>query len=249
MRKGIVPITIFAIIWLYSSAFGGHPLGTEDAQPVEPGKFELEINGERPNSDEGSEIDLGANVTFGVFKNSSIQISVPYVFLNPEVGEKENGLSDIEIFGKYLLLKGNKTLPALAVKASVKLPTGESKKDLGSGKTDYGITAIATKEIGRVILHGNLGYTFVGKEKGEDLDNVLGYSLATEFSMTGKLRLVGEIVGETNSDPTSSSNPLEGLVGFIYDLKESFSLDAAVKWGLSDASPDNTILTGTTFRF
>lgn len=230
-------------------AFAGHPLETEDAIPMDPGKFQLEISGERPKSSEGNELDLGANLDFGVINNFDIQIWVPYVFLKPDIGKKENGLSDVEVVGKYLILNGNKTLPTLAVKATVKLPTGESKKGLGSGKTDYGLMLIATKEIGGVTLHINLGYTFVGKGKGEDLNNVLTYSLASELPMTEKLKLVGEIIGETNSDPKSSSNPLDGLVGFIYDVKDWLSLDAAVKWGLSDASPNNTLLAGTTLRF
>ena len=61
--------------------------------------------------------------------------------------------------------------------------------------------------------------------------------------------LVGEIYGQTNQDRTAKSDPLDTLVGFVYNFTGHISIDFGIGIGLINASSDTRVTAGMTYRF
>jgi hypothetical protein len=138
-------------------------------------------------------------------------------------------------------------LPAFAITGGLKIPTASDSKGLGSGKTDFGINTIFTKNLSkRWVLHLNSGYTFIG-ENGKK--NEFNYSGAAQFILSDQWALVGELVGVNNFNGHKSGDPFSGLVGTYYSLSDNFVLDAGVEIGMNKAAPDYRLTAGLTIRF
>ncbi len=137
--------------------------------------------------------------------------------------------------------------PAFAITGTLKIPTANESKGLGSGEADFGINAIATKNLSkRLALHLNLGYTLIGEDH---VDNALNYSLASQFILSDKWALVGEIVGVNNMNRRHGDDPLSGLIGAYYLITDKIIWDAGLEIGINKAAPDFRFTTGLTLLF
>lgn len=67
----------------------------------------------------------------------------------------------------------------------------------------------------KLVLHLNLGYTFIGEHY---VDNELNYSLAAQFILTKKWALAGEVVRVNNLNGRHGDDPISGLLGTITSL-------------------------------
>ena len=61
-------------------------------------------------------------------------------------------------------------------------------------------------------LHGNLGYTIVGKPPGSGLNNIVNYAIAAEYHVKPRVDLVAEFLGNTTSTPDGESSDTAGSV-------------------------------------
>lgn len=225
----------------------GRPLAVEDAETVGKGKTELELGLDHARQESGDrETTLSGVLTYGLTERLDLALEVPILFMRPEEGGDEAGLGDVELHGKVRFLAEGDAWPALALVGAVKFSTGSERRGLGSGATDGGVTLVATKGLGPVTAHANLGYTVIGASGADD---VVSYGLAAEVAVLKPLSLVGELVGETNSDPEAKADPLDLRVGLTYALRETITVDGAVSIGLTRASPDYVLTVGVTIRF
>ena len=192
------------------------------------------------------ETTLTTAFTYGLSDRLDVVLQLPVLFLQPVEGESQAGIGDIEIRGKYRLLNEGSVWPALAVLAALKLPTGSERRGLGSGATDAGILLVGSKEFGPITAHLNLGYRFVG---ASGQDDVFRWGVAASLKMSETLAFVGEMVGETNSDPRAKEDPMAIRAGLTYAVRQDLVLDGAVSLGLTRASPDYVLTVGVTARF
>ena len=240
-------LNFFLVGWMLLPvhARAGRPLSTEDADPVGRGVVQVEIGLDHAR-EESRKTALTAVLTYGLADVLDLALELPVLFLRPEEGGSQAGAGDIELRGKYRWLDEGPIWPAIAVLGAVKTPTGSERRGLGSGATDAAIRLVGTKELGPVTVHLNLGYTFIG---ASGLDNVLSWGVAASLKVTDAVALVGEVVGETNSDPHAKDDPRELRAGLTYALWEKVVLDGAVSVGLTRASPDYVLTVGLTARF
>jgi cobalt/nickel transport protein len=233
---------------LSSPAFALRPLTTDDAYTVERGAFQLEAGVDTTRQDNHDrEYNPGLTLTYGLLEQLDLGIGSGYLFFDPKEGKRENGLGDTELKLKYRPIDEKDWIPSLAISGMLKIPTASKSKGLGSGQTDFGINAIATKKIAeRWIVHLNLGYTFIG-ENG--VNNEMNYSLGGQFILTDKWALVGEVVRINNLNGRHGDDPLSGLIGTYYSIKENLILDAGVEIGMNKAAPDFRITAGFTWLF
>lgn len=140
--------------------------------------------------------------------------------------------------------KGN-FIPSLALSFSIKTETGDAEKGLGTSEVDYGVNGIMSKRIAELTLHLNIGYAFVG-EPGKDN---FSYGWAMECPINENLNIVTEISGETDYNGDFDDNPCNGLVGLNYALNKVTTFDLGVRFEISDASPDYSIVVGLTLGF
>jgi len=198
---------------------------------------------------EDEETDITIDFGYGITDRLEVTVDIPIAFTNPKDGSTEEGLSDISIRPEFLLIKEQESLPAISFAATFKTESGNKDKGLGSGETDYSLSLQFSKNFDPWTYHFNIGFTFVGEAEGETLDDVIFYNLAFEYSVNDKLGLMGELIGETNSDPSSGDEPFEFLLAFIYSISEKIALDVGVGAGLTDASPDFRAISGLTYEF
>jgi hypothetical protein len=245
----LVVLTVSLIQFLcLPNGFAGRPLSTDDAWTLEKGQFQLETGFDFTRQDNHDrEISPSLTLSYGLLENMDIGIGSSYLFVRPKEEENEDGLGDTEIKLKYRLLGEKIWMPAFAVAGIVKIPTASDSKGLGSGKTDFGINAIFSKELSkRFVVHLNLGYTFIGEHGA---DNEMNYSGAAQFVVSDKWSLVGEIFGVNNLNGHKRDDQISGLIGTSYFITEKIIWDAGIEIGMNKAAPDYRLTTGLTFLF
>jgi hypothetical protein len=241
----VVPSLLFL---LSSSVFAARPLTTDDAGTVEKGKFQFETGFDFTRQDNHDrEISPSLTISYGLLEKMDVGIGSGYLFVRPKEGENENGFGDTELKLKYRLLDERGWMPSFAVTGNLKIPTASESKGLGSGKTDFGINTIVTKNLSkRWVIHLNFGYTFLGEH---EVNNEFNYSAAAQFILSDKWALVGEIVGVNNFNGRKGDDPISGLLGTYYLISENVIWDAGVEIGMNKAAPDFRLTTGLTLLF
>lgn len=235
-------------IYFLASVLAGRPLSTEDAGIVAKGKFELELGGDHIKCRcHVRENCLGFVLKYGVTGRLDFGIEMPFLLLKPVKGRSEGGISDLAIGFKYCFLEGRDRIPALALRADIRLPTGDQNKELGSGTIDYLLLGIATGARGPATAHFNIGCVFShDPNSGAGVEKVLCYGMALEYSLGERFGLVGEIQGETNPGLQISAAPLCTLGGMTYELKPGMVFDVGLNLGLTQANPRYTLTVGLT---
>ena len=137
-------------------------------------------------------------------------------------GWSDNQLGDLRVGGKVNLLSEYRQNPmAFAVRGMIKLPTAKDDDEgVGTGKLDFSIDAIASKEINqRVELSGFGGLIFRGDPDDLDLSNGFRWGVGAGFPTRRNLRLTAELHGEAYFDDsltfTGTGDALSGEDGSI----------------------------------
>ncbi len=105
-------------------------------------------------------------------------------------GFSYSGIGDIVVSFKYYLHRGQGFPPKVAVRAAVKLPTGDPDKLLGSGNPDYGLNFSATVlESANNFVLVNFGAVYPGDWElvpGLDPDPIYSAVVSWEFVPSGE---------------------------------------------------------------
>ena len=259
MSKRVIEGVVFGMALFVSSvAWGAHPLITDDAETQGKGKVQVEFNGQYDTDKETvngiTTESTGAEVmtilSYGLADNTDLVLTLPYQW--GKVKEEgitvydERGISDTTLEVKWRFFEKDGLM--LALKPGVIFPTGNEGKGLGAGKFGYQAFFIGTKEADPWEFHVNMGY--IGNEnKVDEEKNIWHASLAAEYELLKNLELVANIGIERNRDKMGSGNPVFLLGGIEYEVAESFSLGLGVKYGLTAAETDWSLLAGIAFRF
>jgi hypothetical protein len=264
--------------WLMAACLGGvlglpaparadRPfLATDRADPVEKGLTELEggfLYQQFSSSNNLSMLML--ELTNGILNDLDFEVEVPILFLQSG-NSAENGLGDVNLKAKARLLRAREGRPVtLSMELTVKLPT--CNKDRLSafnpsctGKTDLGLTGIASKTFQSVTVHLNAGYTIVGGDtvvspsstETRSLRNTVNYSLAIEYpvpALLPGLEFSGEVAGHTSSDPYESTWPLTGELAATYTFNPVVTADVETGMGLTNSAPVFVVGAGATIHF
>jgi len=249
---GLVSV-IYIGLSFHAFVFAGvenRPINTDDAYVLDKGTFTASLGTVFTRADNGDkETDLNIDLGYGILDRLEITMDIPIVFSDPKGGSNEEGLGDISIRPEFLLIKENEYIPAISFGYTIKTKSGNKSRGLGSGENDHSLSLQWSKDFSPLKFHFNLGYTFVGQPKGEAADDIIFYNLASEYSLNDKLTLVGELIGDTNSDPKDNKNPLEALIGFIYSIGNHAALDFGIGGGFNRASPDLRATIGITYQY
>ncbi|MDH4186268.1 MAG: DUF3187 family protein, partial [Nitrospira sp.] len=78
-------------------------------------------------------------------------------------GQDQVGVGDLSIASKYQFVKQTEALPAISVRAAVKVPTGDESRAFGSGHFDVGVGLALEKTIfARWVAYANVNGVFPG---------------------------------------------------------------------------------------
>lgn len=192
-------LLVFSCLLAGGTAIASQPLETETARLLPAGVFKIEAAAEFQTSHEGTERAYPFVFEYGLTNKTEITIEpVLGTSIRPKVGTRANGIGDLEVTLTHLFLQESNNAPAFALAGEVKIPTARNRL-IGTGKTDFTAWAIASKRLGRIDLHANLGYTIVGRPAGTSLSNIVDYALAEEFHVNPRWDVAGEVIGNTSS--------------------------------------------------
>jgi hypothetical protein len=255
-------LAILLIILMFSgTAFAGRPLITDDTGTQGKGKYLLELSGEYSrDDDEGVTVNkksIGVELDYGIKDNIDLIISSGYQNFqidNSGMTSSPEGITDTLIEMKWRFYE-NKDRLSFAIKPGIIIPTGDYTKGLGggdvrlgTGEVRYRLYLIGTKEFKHAAFHLNLGY-LRNEARYDARENLLHASLAGEWKITKKFKIVGNIGVDTSPDTDSSIDPVFLLGGFVYSLSDRIDLDLGVKRGLNDPGYDLSITGGISFKF
>lgn len=236
---------------------------TDDAGTLGRGARQLELGGELSRDLEGpsgartSDNSGEGTVSVGVGLRDDLDLVVGFSSVwsraQQEVGalSDRRGLADATIDLKWRAFEANGL--ALALKPGLSLPTGDARRGMGTGRVCYGLTLIASKDLGRVGLHANAGYEHDDYARSADRKASRAHRFYVSAAATARiappLQLVADVGTESNPDRASSTWPAYGLGGLVFTAREDLDLDVGVKVGLSAPETDLAGLIGLTWRF
>ncbi|MBU2028031.1 MAG: transporter, partial [Proteobacteria bacterium] len=189
-------------------------------------------------------------LSYGFIENADLVLSLPYQW--GKVKEDgitlydEKGVSDMTLEVKWRFFE--KDGLSLALKPGVRIPTGNEGKGLGAGRTGVHAFIIGSKEVEPWAFHVNVGY--IGNEnKADEEKNIWHASFATTYEVIKNLKVVGNVGIERNPDKAADKDPAFLIGGVIYSLSESLNIDVGVKYGLTAAETDWSLMAGMAFSF
>jgi len=184
--------------------------------------------------------------------SSSATNSISYT--NPKTA---SGIGDTNLSVKYNFLREseNSRTPAMAIALNLELPTGDTRRQLGSGLADFYMNSILQKSLskktkvrlnGGILFSGNTTTGVIGlKTRGIVFTG--GASLVKQF--TPKLDLGVELTGALTRNFQLGKGQLQTMFGGNYQFKKKVSFDFGIVGGKYAASPRAGIQVGISIDF
>jgi len=234
----VIVIKLWALGYWPNPSYAARPLATEDAGVAGKGAFQIEVSEDYAKQDNNDKAYTFLFVPiYGLTERIELSAEFPYVLIRPKEGDKEEGLSDINLVLKTLIIPEGKIKPAFLLKTQVKLSNGDEKRGLGSGDKDVGFVGVTTKILRPFTIHANFGYTFVGRKTDGSLKDYILYGIACEYSLNKKIKIAGELYGESDSHfdiGTFKHHNFGPLIGLTYQLTGKIILDTAFYSAIAD---------------
>lgn len=147
-----------------------------------------------------------------------------------------NQFGDVLVGAKFNLLSEQRLDPAaLAVRAFVKLPTGDEQAGVSSGQFDGEIDLVVSKVAGNVEIAGFGGFAFRSDPSGLDLANSFAWGLGIGAPVRGPLAVFGEVGGEAyTGGEVTLSEPLRGadnsMSALLTELRSPLDVTVGLRW-------------------
>lgn len=154
-----------------------------------------------------------------------------------DLHNSQSGLGDITLRAGYILLPEGDHTPSIRPNVSLKIPTADKNRFLGTGAFDEGVGVELAKWFGNLLTDGEIGYTFQGSSSVLAVKDYLYYNLGIGYQLAPRL-LPMFILKGTTPPVEGASARLEARLRVKYMLTEHTGLDAYVAKGIAQASPD-----------
>jgi hypothetical protein len=233
------------------------PAGAATGPTWEGGLFFSYLTGDYGQSST-SEVYYGAAMLKRYLGWGDVTVTIPYLDIpsdhvtfvggTPEsdgTATGGSGLGDIILKGRYYAVAQKGLVPFIDLVGSVKFPTADADKGLGTGEPDFTVLGEFAWRLGKTAWTAlmDLGYTFVGKPPGMDVKNRWLYSFGLAFDVDPKITLSAYLDGRTATFE-GNENPLSVLLIGQYKLRPDLCFDTMFEFGLSNGSPDFAVTLG-----
>jgi hypothetical protein len=149
----------------------GPPFQTDDPVPVDYKNYEFYIFG----AADGTSIEMDSTgpaleFNWGALPRLQVHAVLPFGSINPSnnpiylpagAGPSAFGLTDMELGAKIAFIKESKYIPQIGSFTMFEIPTGNSNRGLGVGKTWYKLPIWLQKNEGKWLFDGGIGYQIV----------------------------------------------------------------------------------------
>src|SRR5262249_35190470 len=157
MRPQFLALALFFISLCSGTVYSQIPFYTDDADTTPTGQLHLEMYNEHHVLQKSAypvkrQNTLVFTLNYGLTNHLELGVNAPYITLiNSRVVDSRavSGQGDVQFGLKYKLRneREKSKLPALAIVFYAEAPTGSTRKELGSGLTDYWLYGIAQKSL------------------------------------------------------------------------------------------------------
>jgi len=229
-------LLLFSAPW----AWGYRPFVSTDAAVADVKEMEIELGYFNLERERGKNTFIvpKAVLNYGLVRN--LELVGEFAVEEPRHGPVR--LADPALSLKAVLKEGvlqEKSGVSFAVEAGPLLPATNREEN----RFGFEGIGILSGKLDALTYHVNFG----GGVDRAQTNPFMVWGVIAELPITPKLRLVGEINGETvkRNIPDNSA-----LVGFIWEAPwQKVFIDAGVRRGISRAAPDWMFTTGLTFSF
>lgn len=255
MRSPLVSAFIFgALLCAAASLRAQVPFYTDDADTTARGKFHLEFFNEhdvlqRELYPARRQNTANFTLNYGLTDQIELDINAPLITIyNARTSPlgKPFGVGDTQFGVKYNFRKERESsrLPAMTAAFYIEAPTGDTRKQIGSGVYDYWLYGVAQKSLSdKTKLRTNAGILFAGNTS----TGLVGIRTTRGKVFTGnaslvrdvsdKLKLGIETFGAVTSTFELSKGQLESQFGGNYKLQDNLTLNFGLLAGRFVASP------------
>jgi hypothetical protein len=131
---------------------------------------------------------------------------------------------------------------AFGLELGAKLPT--AKDTIGSGKTDYSLNGIFSKDLGKLHMDGNLNFMRLGAVEVETSRTQTGLSASFSLPLADQWGVTAELSGTRRR---GAPNTAQLLTAASYSPSKKLVIDFGVARGLTSASQDWSFFSGAVF--
>jgi hypothetical protein len=133
---GTMVALVFSMTLALSSVLAGPPFKTDDPETVEYFHWEVYVASQYANDKDGvSSTAPHFEVNYGVLPNVQLHLLVPFGYDRPRGGPTLYGFQDLELGVNYRFIQETGKIPMVATFPIIHLPTGNSRRGLGSEET------------------------------------------------------------------------------------------------------------------
>jgi hypothetical protein len=232
------PLSWFLVLLLLPATARAQTLETETARFHPARSFQIASGFEQQFSREGRESALPVAFEYALTNTWELLVEpVPYTAIRPKVGPRATGLGDLEVTVIHGLWTETAGRPAIAVAGEVKVATAENRL-IGTDKTDFTGYLIASRRFGALDLHGNLGYTVLGKPAGISVSNLIVFALGGTVPVGSRAIAFAEVLGNTTAAggpengaaPEIAGGELSGTIGLGREVSRSLFISLAATY-------------------
>jgi hypothetical protein len=214
------------------------PSVSSPAQLPAPGQLELEAGFLRANADDGGRNSLPFLFKLAFSEQWGLLVGGDaYVSTRDEAGNRARGIGDTFVELKRAFLVDKET--AFGIELNVKLPTASTS--IGSGKADFTLNTIFSKDFGKLHMDANANVTRLGAPEAGTGHNQLG--LSASFS-TELAEHWGADVELSGTHRPGADNTAQLLVAATYSPTKRATFDIGVAHGLNAASGNWSLFGG-----
>jgi len=228
------------------------PFYFDDTSTTETGKFHVEVFEELDRLPSSQYPDLRQSTTnikmnFSPTQHLEFDLDAPYIQISRAPGSASaGGVGDTELGTKWTFHEAppDSGLATFAASLYVEFPSGNERRGLGSGLTDYWLNFIAQKPLSPTTRYNvNVGILFAGNtstgavgiqtQRGQ----VYTEGLSLLHDVSSRLTLGAEVYGGISDGAGSDRSQLQMLLGGQYAIRNGLSVSLGVLGGRFGATP------------
>ena len=216
------------------------PSVSSPAQLPVPGQLEAELGGLRARSDDTRRSSLPYALKLAFNKEWGVVVGgEAHVWTHDDDGRAQ-GMGDTTLVLKHAWLVDDAT--AFGMELGVKAPTANDR--IGSGKTDYTLNTIFSRDIGPVHLDANLNATRLGVADDGTGRTQIGASASFSGAVSEHWGLTGELSGTHRA---GAPNGTQLLTAVTYSPSKRLTFDMGVARAFRPTPVTTQLFAGVVF--
>jgi hypothetical protein len=191
--------------------------------------------------------DAAGLLKFGVLCDVELRwTTTSFLAQTTEALGTQRGFGDNWLGPQLRFYRQTTHVPSMAVGFAVKIPSASSVKGLGSGRVDYQLTLLASKDLLGVHFDFNVSQFWIGRPTASGFDTVQQMNLAFGQRIYRNLQFQGEFYGNTTlNSPTPAFS--SGLAALVWNVTKRLEIDAGMDTGMTHDAPRRRIFVGFTY--